>query len=106
MAIDTTGINTDKIGAMQQAIENWAKAVDAANITLAAKSVAQAMKGNNQVTQIKKLCQACDSYSNSLTSKLREYKNRLNDVKIAYAKNDADSTAVSSYVTNVNKLKS
>lgn len=106
MAVDTTGINTAKLSAMQQAIEDWAKAVDAANITLASKSVTQAMKGSNQVSQIKKLCQACDSYTNTLTAKLRTYKNRLSDVKTAYAKNDTSSTAISTVSAEVKNLKS
>ena len=106
MAVDTTGINTAKISAMQQAIEDWAKAIDAANITASSKNITSAMKGNTQVGEIKKLCQACDSYTNTLTAKLRAYKNRLSDVKTAYAKNDTSSTAVSNVTSSVKNLKS
>ena len=106
MAVDTTGINNNKISAMQQAIEDWAKAVDAAKITLAAKNITNAMKGSTQVSEIKKLCQACDSYTNTLTAKLRAYKNRLSDVKTAYVKNDSSSTAISNVTGQIKNLKS
>ena len=106
MAVDVTGINTAKIGLMQQAIEDWAKAVDAAKITIASKNVTKALKGTTQETQVKSLCQACDSYTNTLTAKLRAYKTRLNDVKTAYAKNDQSSTAFSSVTSSVKNLKS
>ena len=106
MAVDTTGINTDKIPAMQNAIEAWAKAVDAAKITVASKNVTAAMKGSTQVDAVKKLCQACDSYTNTLTAKLRAYKNRLTEVQTAYKKNDTSSTSISSVTSAVKNLKS
>lgn len=106
MAIDTTGINTNKIGAMKRAIEDWAKAVDASKITVSAKNVTKAIKGSVQEGEIKKLCQACDSYANALTKKLREYETRLDEVKAAYEKNDADSTAISSVTSAIKNLKS
>lgn len=106
MANDTRGINVNKIPAMQNAIEEWAKAVDAAKITVSAKNISVAMKGTTQAAQIKSLCQACDSYANTLTTKLRAYKNRLSDVKAAYVKNDQSSTAVSSVTSAVKNLKS
>ena len=106
MAVDTTGINSNKVSAMQQAIEDWAKAIEAAKITLAAKNVTQALQGSSQVDQVKRLCQACDSHTLTLTSKLRTYKNRLNDVKAAYTKNDTSSTAISTVSNQVKNLKS
>ena len=106
MAVDTTGINSNKINAMQQSIEDWAKAVEAAKITLQAKSVTNAMQGSTQVDNIKKLCQACDSYTTTLTTKLRDYKNRLSDVKTAYAKNDTSSTSISDVTAAIKSLKS
>ena len=103
---DTTGINTNKIAAMQNAIEAWAKAVEAAKITVAAKNVTAAIKGTTQEAEVKKLCQACDSYTNNLTTKLRAYKTRLSDVKTAYQKNDTSSTSISSVTSAVKNLKS
>ena len=103
---DTTGINTNKIAAMQNAIEAWAKAVDAAKITVASKNVTAALKGTTQEAAVKKLCQACDSYTNTLTAKLRAYKTRLSDVKTAYQKNDTSSTSISSVTSAVKNLKS
>ena len=103
---DTTGINTNKIAAMQNAIEAWAKAVDAAKITVASKNVTAALKGTTQEAAVKKLCQACDSYTNTLTAKLRAYKTRLSDVKAAYQKNDTSSTSISSVTSSVKNLKS
>lgn len=103
---DTTGINTNKIEAMKTAIDDWAKAVEAAKITVSAKNVTKAIKGSSQEAAVKKLCQACDSYSNTLTNKLREYKTRLDEVKVAYEKNDADSTAISSVTSAIKNLKS
>jgi len=103
---DTTGINTNKIAAMQNAIEAWAKAVDAAKITVASKNVTAALKGTTQEAAVKKLCQACDSYTNTLTAKLRAYKTRLSDVKTAYQKNDTSSTSISSVTSSVKNLKS
>lgn len=106
MADTVTGINTSKINAMQNAIEDWAKAIDAAKITVSSKNVVAAIKGSTQEAQVKSLCQACDSYTNTLTSKLRAYKNRLTDVKAAYAKNDESSTSISSVTSHVKNLKS
>ena len=106
MAADVTGINTNKIGAMKNAIEEWAKAVDAANITVTAKNVGVALKGNTQASAIQKLCQACDSYANTLTGKLREYEARLSEVEANYKKNDTSSTAISSVTSAVKNLKS
>jgi hypothetical protein len=106
MADNVTGINTSKIAKMQTAIEDWAKAVDAAKITVSSKNVIAAIKGNTQEAQVKSLCQACDSYTNTLTAKLRAYKARLDEVKVAYQKNDADSTAISSVTSAVKNLKS
>ena len=106
MAVDVTGINTAKISAMQDAIEKWAGAVDAAKITVASKNVTAALQGSTQVKQVKALCQACDSYTNTLTKKLRDYKTRLTEVKAAYAKNDTSSTAFSSVTSAVKNLKS
>ena len=106
MAIDVTGINTAKIGAMQQAIEDWAKAVDSAKITLASKNVTKAIKGSVQQAQVKKLCQACDSYTNTLTTKLRNYKNRLKVIGERYAYNDNDATAFSSATSAIKNLSS
>ena len=103
---DIKGFNTAKIQKMQDAIEEWAKAVDAAKITVSSKNVAKAIKGSTQAAQVKSLCQACDSYANTLTVKLRAYENRLNEVKSAYLKNDAESTAISSVTSAVKNLKS
>lgn len=103
---DIKGINTARIQKMQSAIEEWAKAVDNAKITVSSKNVAKAIKGNTQADQVKSLCQACDSYADSLTVKLRNYKNRLENIKKAYVKNDADSTAISSVTSEIKNLKS
>ena len=103
---DVKGINTSKISEIQNAIEAWAKAVDAAKITIASKNATAAIKGSTQVNEVKKLCQACDSYANTLTAKLRAYKNRLNDVKAAYVKNDTSSTSISNVTASVKNLKS
>ena len=106
MAVDVTGIDTGKISAMQNAIEEWAKAIDSKKITISSKNATNAIKGTTQVAEIKKLCQACDSYPNTLTSKLRSYKNRLTEVKAAYAKNDQTSTAISDVTSAIKNLKS
>ena len=106
MATDTTGINTNNINAMKNAIENWAKAVDAAKITLSAKQIQTAVKGTTQAGEIKKLCQACDSYANTLTAKLREYERRLDDVKTAYVKNDASAKEFTQTASAIKNLKS
>ena len=106
MAIDTTGLNTNKIATMQNAIEAWAKAVDGAKITISAKNVTSAIKGSTQEKQIKSLCQACDSYANNLTQKLREYKARLDRVKQNYVNNDISSTSISNVTAAINNLKS
>lgn len=106
MADTITGINTSKISSIQNAIEDWAKAVDAAKITVSSKNVVAAIKGTTQEAQVKSLCQACDSYTNTLTSKLRAYKTRLTEVKAAYEKNDGSSTAISSVTSSVKNLKS
>lgn len=103
---DIKGINTAKISKMQKAIEDWAKAVDDAKITVSSKNVAKAIKGNTQAEQVKSLCQACDSYANTLTAKLRAYENRLTNIKTAYVKNDADSTAISGVTSEIKNLKS
>ena len=103
---DIKGINTARIQKMQSAIEEWAKAVDNAKITVSSKNVAKAIKGNTQADQVKSLCQACDSYADSLTVKLRNYKERLETIKKAYVKNDADSTAISSVTSEIKNLKS
>ena len=103
---DVKGINTSKISEIQNAIEAWAKAVDAAKITIASKNATAAIKGSTQVNEVKKLCQACDSYAKTLTAKLRAYKNRLNDVKAAYVKNDTSSTSISNVTASVKNLKS
>ena len=50
---DIKGINTAKIQKMQDAIEEWAKAVDAAKITVSSKNVAKAIKGSTQAEQVK-----------------------------------------------------
>ena len=101
-AIQTTvGINTKNIPKMQQYIEDYANAIDAKKITVAAKNVTAALKGNSQVAAVKALCQACDSYANTLTSKLRAYKSRLTDVKAAYEKNDTSSTSISSVTSSI-----
>ncbi len=106
MAVDVTGIDTGKISAMQNAIEEWAKAIDSKKISLSSKAViTNAIKGSTQVNEVKKLCQACDSYANTLTAKLRAYKERLTDVKAAYAKNDTSSTAISDVTAAIKNLK-
>ncbi len=106
MAIDVTGINTSNINKIKQAIEDWAKAVDAANISVASKAVANAMKGSKQQAQVKALCQSCNSYANKLTATLKAYEARLDEVKTAYVKNDETSTAISDGVAAIKKLKS
>lgn len=106
MALDTIGINTEGIKKMQQAIEDWAKAVDAAKITVASKNITAALKGSTQVAQVKSLCQACDSYTNTLTKKLRDYEQRLTEVSVAYKKNDTSSTTISSVTSAIKNLKS
>lgn len=104
--VDSRGINTAKIPAMQQAITDWANAVDAAKITIASKNVTAALKGSVQQAEIKKLCQAVDSYTNTLTTKLRAYNSRLTDVKTAYEKNDSSSTSFSTTTSAIKNLKS
>ena len=104
--VDARGINTNKIPAMKEAIDEWANAIEAAKITVSAKNITLAIKGTNQCAEIKKLCQACDSYANTLTSKLRAYKNRLDQVKMVYEKNDLNSTAISDITSSIKKLKS
>lgn len=106
MAVDTTGINVAKIGAMKNAIEGWAKAVDDTKITVAAKNVTAALKGSNQQAEVKKLCMSCDSYTKLLTDKLRAYEKRLEDVKTAYENNDASATAFTNVKNQIDKLKS
>ena len=106
MADTITGINTAKITAMKTAIDDWAKAVDNKKITVASKEVTKALKGSTQEAAVKKLCQACDSYANTLTAKLRAYKTRLDEVKTAYEKNDTSSTAVSDVTAKVDSLRS
>ena len=106
MAIDTTGINTNKIEAMKDSIETWAKAVDEANITTASKNITSALKGTQQVDALRKLCQACESYTKTLTKKLRDYESRLDEVKAAYEKNDTSSTSISSVKAAIDNLKS
>ena len=106
MAVDVTGIDTGKISAMQNAMEAWAKAIDSKKITISSKNATNAIKGSTQVSEIKKLCQACDSYANTLTAKLRSYKDRLAEVKAAYAKNDASSTSISDVTAAIKNLKS
>ena len=90
-----TGINTSKISSIQKAIDDYKKAIDSKKITAASKNVVKAIKGSSQETQVRRLCQACDSHANTLTSFLNGYKTRLNDVKAAYAKNDTSSTSIS-----------
>ena len=106
MAVDVRGINTAKVGAMQSAITEWEKAVDAAKITQAAKNVTKAIKGSKAEASVKALCQACDSYANRLTDTLRAYNNRLAEVKAAYIKNDNDSTSINDVSNKIKNLKS
>lgn len=106
MAVDTTGLNSAKIAAMKNAIEAWADAVDRAKITVSSKNVTKAIKGSTQQAQVKSLCQACDSYANSLTSKLRKYEQRLDEVRQAYVSNDNNATAISSVTSQIKNLKS
>ena len=87
-SIHTTGINTKKINTMEQAIEDWARAIDAANISLASKSVANAMKGSKQQAQIKSLCQSCNAYTKTLTTTLRKYEAKLEEAKEEVVKSD------------------
>ena len=101
-----TGINTNNIGRMQQYIEDYARAIDAKNITAAAKNVCFAIKGNTRVGQVKALCQACDSRANTLTNKLRAYKNRLIEVQGAYTKQDQVSATVNNVANAIKNLKS
>lgn len=104
--VDVTGINLAKVAAMQQAIDEWAAAISAAKITNASKNVTVALKGTKQQQEIKSLCQAVESYSTSLTSKLREYNNRLTEVKAAYMNNDNSATSISTITSGIKNLKS
>ena len=102
----STGINTKKVSAMQQAIEDWANAIDAADITVSSKAITSAMKGSKQQAQIKKLCQQINSYVNTLTKELRSHEQELAQLAAGYAKNDSSSTAISNYTAAVKNLKS
>ena len=104
--IDVTGINTNKIATIQTAITDWKKAIDAANISLASKNINAALKGSTQQNEIKKLAQAVDSYTKTLTTVLTEYNTALDSVKTAYVKNDTSSTSISSVTASINNLKS
>ncbi len=103
---DVKGINTAKIGSMKNAIEEWAKAVDRAKFTVSSKNVSKAIKGSTQASQVKSLCQACDSYANSLTAVLRKYEQRLDEVKAAYVKNDQTAAVISGTTSAIKNLKS
>ena len=103
---DTTGINTNKIGAMKNAIEEWAKFVDSKKIAVQSKRVTAAIKGSGQEAQLQKLCQACDSYINTLTAKLRAYEARLSEVEENYKKNDTSSTAITNVTASIKNQKS
>ena len=95
MADTITGINTAKLQAMKKSIDDWAKAVDNKKIRVASKNATLALKGSSQVSEIKKLCQACDSYTDTLTATLRAYKTRLDSIKAAYEKKNTSSKTVS-----------
>ena len=104
--IDVTGINTNKIPAIQKAITDWKKAIDAANISLASKNVNAALKGSVQQNEIRKLAQSVDSYTKTLTTTLTDYNKALDTVKAAYVKNDSSSTSISNVTASINNLKS
>ena len=100
---DVHGINTNKIPAIQQAIDDWIKDIESAKLTDVSKYITNAIKGNVQEGKLKALCQSCDSYTKTLTSKLTTYKRRLDEVAANYKKNDANSTAFSDAISQIKK---
>ena len=104
--VSVRGINTAKIPKMEEALDEWIKAINAAKITNSSKNITKALKGTTQEGELKKLCQAVESYTNNLTNLLSAYKNRLSEVKAAYEKNDTSSTSLSDVTAAINNLKS
>ncbi len=102
-----TGINVAKIGEIQNAINEWRKAITSVDIVSTSKQISAAVKGTKREAEIKSLCQSMTSYVNTLTTKLTAYNNRLNEVKSAYVKNDStSSTALTNAKAAVKSMKS
>lgn len=104
---DITGININKIGAIQDAINAWRKEIESVDIISSSKQIATAVKGTNKEHEVKALCQSMTSYVKNLTSKLESYNKRLDEVVTAYKKNDSKTSQILSSARDaVNQLKS
>lgn len=105
MATSTpTGINTNSIPRIKQAIEEYIKLINAKNITLAAKNVNAALKGSAQQNAVRQFSMRCNSYADSLTSGLRAFETTLDTVKAKYMQNDASSTAITDVANKIRNL--
>ena len=76
MATKVTGINVGKISEIQNAIDEFVNAIEDASITESSKNITSTMTGAKK-QEIKSLCQACESYTSSLISKLNKCKEKL-----------------------------
>ena len=89
---NTTGLNAEKIGAMQQALSDYIKAVNSTVYINATRAqIQKAIKGTASESSLMKVNQAIDNQLAALTNQLTKFNDIFGSLESTYNVNDLDN---------------
>ena len=99
----TVGLNADKVGAMQQALQDYYTAV-ASKIGIEATraDIQRGIKGSNSENTLNQLNEAINQQLKTLTAKLNSMSEVFKEMQAAYAKNDTENSSFTSATKSIN----
>ena len=98
----TTGINTDKVGSMQEEMDDYMKRVkNKIDISATSSQVERAIQGTSSEKTLKAYAKAIDAEIDKFVNQLSGYKTQLTQVKSTYIKDDNANTTFSNAQNNL-----
>lgn len=98
----TTGINTNKVGTMQQEMEQYMKTVkNKVNIEAVSSVIERAIQGSRSEDTLKAYARAVDREIDNFVEQLKQYESQLSTVKSTYIRDDSSNATFTNAQKNL-----
>lgn len=98
----TTGINTNKVGTMQQEMEQYMTRVkNKVNIEAVSSVVERAIQGSRSELTLKAYARAIDKEIDNFVSQLKQYESQLSTVRSTYVRDDLTNSTFTNAQKNL-----